>query len=230
MMWDEIIKTLGGSAILVAALAWLARSLLTKLLSKDLEKFKSDLQVSSQQSIEGFKSSLQIEAHRRSIEFSALHSKRAEFVAELYAKLQSLYRGFLGLCLELGRREGRVEKYAENILKDPEPWVLKPGIHLLSPEEEEKAKALQKSTREFLAFYSEQKIYFSPEVCGLIDDFATLTGYMAMMYENVALKNEDGHLFVNPVVKDVWDKAGGKIPMLLVALEKEFRLLLGVLK
>ena len=223
MMWDEILKTLGGMGILVAALT-LSKSLLTLLFSKDLEKFKSDLQVSSQQSIEAFKSSLQIEAHRRHTEFSELHAKRAEFIAELYTKLLSLYRGILDLSRLMGHREYLSE---QNVSKALSKFMAE--MNKLTPEEEEKAKALQQTTRDFFAFYSEKKIYFSPKVCELIEEFWSLTTYMAIMYENVTRKDEDNNLYVNPFVKSIWDKASEKIPKLLEMLEKEFRLLLGVL-
>src|SRR5450759_1775128 len=113
MLWEDILRTLGGMAILVAAMAWLSKSLLMALLSKDLERFKSDLQVSAQKSIESFKASLQLEAQRNAVEYAALHSKRAELIADLYARIVSLYTGILSLSLELGAREVRAEQYTK---------------------------------------------------------------------------------------------------------------------
>jgi hypothetical protein len=229
MLWEDILRTLGGMAILVSALAWLSRSLLTSLLSKDIERFKSDLQVSSQKSVEAFKSSLQLEAQRHAVEYSALHSKRAELIAELYSQIVGLNRGIMGLSRELGAREYRAEEYAKTSAAKPEPWILRPGIHTLSETEEAKATALHQASREFLQFYSGRKIYFSQEVCEMIDSFVTLAGYMGVMYQNVALKDDDGQLFVNPMVLQVWENAGEKIPHLQASLEKEFRALLGVM-
>jgi hypothetical protein len=40
---DTVVVALGGSAVLIGAVAWLARSLVGQLLSKDLERFKSEL-------------------------------------------------------------------------------------------------------------------------------------------------------------------------------------------
>jgi hypothetical protein len=92
MFWEDLLRTLGGMAILVSAIAWLSRSLLTNLLSKDLEKFKSDLQIESQ---------------RHAVEYSALHAKRAELISDLYVQAVNLYAGILGLSRELGAREAR---------------------------------------------------------------------------------------------------------------------------
>lgn len=47
-------------------------------------------------------------------------------------------------------------------------------------------------------------------------------------YQNVALKDEKGNLYVSSEVKKVWDKAIETIPQLLSLLEVEFRDILGV--
>lgn len=91
MLYADILRTLGGMAILVAALAWLSKTLLTAFLSKDLERFKSDLQASSQISIESYKASLQLEAQRHAVTYSALHSKRAELVAVDFTNFNKLF-------------------------------------------------------------------------------------------------------------------------------------------
>lgn len=68
----EIINFLGGSAILISAIAWLVRSLVVHHLNKDVDIFKNNLQHTSK-----------VEAHKLSL----LHEKRAEVVAELYQLL-----------------------------------------------------------------------------------------------------------------------------------------------
>lgn len=228
MFWEDLLRTLGGMAILVAAMAWLSKSLLTNLLSKDLERFKSDLQASSQRSVESFKATLQIESQRRAIEYSALHAKRAELIAELYVRAVGLYTGILSLSRELGAREARAEQYTQHEASDAEPWELKEGIHTLSPDEETKAKALHAAYKDFMAFYGEKKIYFSEDVCKLIESFATLAGYMGVMYQNVAIRDDEEQPYVNPLVLKTWNKTGEQVPKLLATLENEFRSLLGV--
>ena len=228
MIWEDVLRTLGGTAILVAALAWLAKSLLSAFLSKDLERFKSDLQATSQMSIESYTANLQLESQRHQIEYTALHSKRAECVADLYSRVVDLYEQVLGLSRELGAREYRAESYKQFKAPDAEPWEIEPGIHTLSPQEEAKSKRLHQSYKEFMCFYRQKRIYFSPDVCNLIDSFATLAGYMGVMYQNVALRDDDDQPYVNPVVLQSWEKSGEKIPGILSALELEFRTLLGV--
>lgn len=72
IMWSELLLAFGGTALLIAALAWLARSIVLHVLSKDLEKFKH---------------SLQMEAAQFKTTWDLLHAKRAELIAELYGKL-----------------------------------------------------------------------------------------------------------------------------------------------
>jgi len=228
MFWEDILRTLGGMAILVAAMTWLSKSLLTNLLSKDLERFKAELQVSSQRSVESFKTTLQIESQQRAVQYAALHAKRAELISELYSRASGLYRGILGLSRELGAREARAEHYTQNERPAAEPWELKEGIHTLSPDEEVKAKAVHEAYKEFMSFYREKKIYFSEEVCNLIESFATLAGYMGVMYQNVAIRDDENQPYVNPLVLKTWDRTSEQVPKLLTALENEFRSLLGV--
>lgn len=52
MNWNEIIETLGGTAILVAAGAWVLRSLFGHLFSKDLEQFKQNITAKHDQELE----------------------------------------------------------------------------------------------------------------------------------------------------------------------------------
>ena len=50
--WQELIKLFGGAVILIAAVAWLSKSLVTALLSKDIESFKNQLRISSESSLD----------------------------------------------------------------------------------------------------------------------------------------------------------------------------------
>ena len=50
--WQELIKLFGGAIILIAAVAWLFKSLITALLSKDIETFKNQLRFYSESSLD----------------------------------------------------------------------------------------------------------------------------------------------------------------------------------
>jgi len=225
MNWEAIIKTIVSTGFIISAIAWLVRTIIKFLLEKDLVQFKSNLESQSSLSIKRF----ELEAEKKLIEYTSLHSKRASLVAEMYAKIYDLQGAITKLLYEYQYREIR-----ENVNKkrhhkrDPGKIVF--GVHTLTEDEEKVLKELSCSTSDFYIFYGRNKIYFSKTICNLIDRFATLASYMSFNYQNVALKDEHGELYVNPEIKKVWDKAIEVIPELLSLMEQDFRKLLGVIE
>jgi hypothetical protein len=227
--WQALLKTLGETGLIVAGLAWLSKQIILSVFTKDLEKFKADLKSKGDLAIEKFKTEIQLEAQKRMVEYSSLHERRAGLIADLYSRLYQLYNSIQKVLFEYERRQIREDVNR----KDPsfskrQPWEKIPGIHFLDSDEQKQLKELSTLVSEFHNFYSTHKIYFTPQVCNLIDRFAGLAAYLKMNYENVALKDKDGNLYVNPEVKEVWDKAVEAIPLLLLNLEGEFRTILGV--
>lgn len=74
---EIVITSVLGSGVLLGAVAWLVRSLMLHLLSKDLESFKGQLQLA---------------AFEHQVRFSQLHERRASILAELYSKVVQLHR------------------------------------------------------------------------------------------------------------------------------------------
>jgi hypothetical protein len=83
-IWEQLLFLFGGNAMLLAVLGYLFKSLLSQLLTKDIEKFKSQLKADADVSIERLKSTLQMTALEHQVRFSKLHEKRALVVADLY--------------------------------------------------------------------------------------------------------------------------------------------------
>ena len=75
--WETVLTAVGGSAVLIGAVAWLVRSLMLHLLSKDLETFKGQLQLA---------------AFEHQVRFTQLHERRASILAELYSKIVQLHQ------------------------------------------------------------------------------------------------------------------------------------------
>jgi len=73
---EIVITTVLGSGVLIGAVAWLVRSLMLHLLSKDLESFKGQLQLA---------------AFEHQVRFSRLHERRASILADLYSKIVQLH-------------------------------------------------------------------------------------------------------------------------------------------
>ena len=227
--WQALLRSLGETGLIVAGLAWLSKQIISSVFTKDLERFKAELKSNGDLAIEKFKSEIQLEAQKRIIEYSSLHERRAELIADLYSRLYQLYNSIQKVLFEYEHRQIREDVDQ----KDPSfskrhPWEMIPGIHFLDANEEKQLKELSTLISEFYNFYSSHKVYFTPQVCNLIDRFAGLAAYLKMNYENIALKDKDGKLYVNPEIKEVWDKAIEAIPLLLSNLEREFRTILGV--
>jgi len=210
------------STVCIAAIAWFAKGVFSLIFSRDLEKFKSDLNANSEKSIEKFRSNVQLEAQKRVIEYTSLHGKRAHIIADFYARLSDLYG-----CIQRLMGEYQMREMKEEIEKE-HPYIPRSERIGLTVEEQQAIDAVRACNKELFEFYRRNKIYLSLIVCDLTDRFCTLTSYLAMNYHNVTFKDHDGNLYVNPKVKEVWDKAIETIPNLLVQLEIEFRDILGV--
>ncbi len=208
MDWQSIIETIGSTAVIVAAFAWLARAVFQSYLSKDIEKFKYTLR-------------------NQAFEFESLHIKRANIIAELYAKLFELESSFQFLELELFKRQIRVGM-ADIFPNKREPWEIKEGIDTLSNGEDSLVKKISEQSSELSNFYGKNKIYFPASLCAIIEKFTHLISGSASSYSSVALTDEKGEHYVNPEVINAWNKSVPLIPEILKNLENEFRKILGV--
>ena len=85
--WQSVTYGLISQAILLVVLAFLIRSLLSHLLSKDLERFQGQLRDDASRAIESFKANLERQAIEHQIRFQRLHEKRAVVIAALHDKL-----------------------------------------------------------------------------------------------------------------------------------------------
>jgi hypothetical protein len=100
-MWEEILKFLGGSTILLAAVAWVIKTLSKQLLSKDIERFKSELK---------------LETITHQVRFTKLHEQQAEIIRSLYSKIVELDHAAMGLniMVERGSEWGALKKQADD--------------------------------------------------------------------------------------------------------------------
>ena len=88
VLLQELIKYLGSAAIIMAAIAWLIKTLTTHFLRKDAEDYKQQLA----RETESFKSQLEIAAKEHEIRFGKLHEKRAQIIEQLYLLLDETQR------------------------------------------------------------------------------------------------------------------------------------------
>jgi hypothetical protein len=88
--WQEFLQTLGGQAILLAAVGYLIKTLVSSRLEKDAEAFKADLKRNSDMEIERLKNALQMTALEHQVRFSKLHERRAEIIGKLSRLIQEV--------------------------------------------------------------------------------------------------------------------------------------------
>jgi hypothetical protein len=84
---QEILASTAIQAIRLAALAFLARSIILHWLGKDIEGFKTMVRTNAQRIIEEFQAPLAREARDHQVRFESLRHKRAEAIDTLYEKL-----------------------------------------------------------------------------------------------------------------------------------------------
>ena len=88
--WQEVITTIGGEGVLLAAAAWLMKAIVSNRLALDAEKFRTELKADADSEIERLRSALQIAAAERQVRFTKLHEKRAEVLEEMNNRLVDL--------------------------------------------------------------------------------------------------------------------------------------------
>ena len=204
--WQTIALALTGNVLALTALGWLAKSLLSSFLSKDLERHRAMLNSESQIATEKLRHELQMAAQERNIVLSRLHEKRAEAIAKVY--------GLLVEAVRLGA------SYASPIEMNGEP------------EKNEKYTLFANAYNDLIGYFGKNRIYLPTNTCDKIDG---LTEQMksAVIEMNVYMRQESGSLGLEggKAKMDAWVRSWNcfkdQVPIAKSALEKDLRSLLG---
>lgn len=187
-----IVSLGGGAAIVVAAAKWLADVFANRILESDRHKYQEMLAKLSNE--------LEMSRQERHVRFSLLHERRAQVVAEFYARLSRASQPLARL----------VNLFQ---LRDAQP---------LSEKKEEVAKVCGEAA----SYYYENKIWLDPEVCESAD--AVLEEmYKAFVAFDVAHSGDNYDTGLMDLWKLANDKVGMVLPPLMKQLEQQFRSLLG---
>jgi len=207
-MWKAFAAGLGASTILLAAVAWLIRSIVSHFLSKDVATYRVELKAQSDRSLEEFRATLQERATEHQILFSRLHDKRASIIAELYAKLAETIS-------------------ATESFVSPAEWVGE-------PDKKEKYKKAMELIVDFFCYFDRRRIFLEKPLCDRVD--AILDAIRSPAVEFFCYLDEpDFDPTLAKQKRDVWIKAWRAVkkevvPAARQSLEDEFRQLLGATK
>lgn len=204
--WESILVAFGGQAILVAVLAYIAKSLFDKLVIRDTKQFESDLRAKAELAIEHLRNELQLKTIEHEVRFSRLHEKRAEVIAEL----NSL---FVDALWE-----------AESFLS-PMEWNGEPS-------KPEKYGAAMIKLVNLYRYFDKNRIYLPPSLCSSMEDLiAKIRGHVVEFGTYVQLVDSDKDLSVHQDKHKAWHAGWSaireQIPTARESLENEFRELLG---
>ena len=207
--WQDVVTnvltTVGGGGVVLAAAAWLIKAGLTEKLARESEAFKTRLKADADIEIEHLKSSLQIITLEHEVRFSKLHEKRGEVIAELYARMVRLFwntRRFV-LTSESGGQPSQQEEYARSTT----------------------------DIFDFAVFAETNQIYLSDQVYASLDrfiDHVKRAVIKAGVYGRIQCPSEPERRQIEAAFTIAYEAFDKEIPAAKMALEREFRAILGV--
>ena len=202
--WQSILLALGGNAALLLRLGWLARSLGSQLLAKDLERFKASLTSASSEASERLKHELQIVSLEHEVRFSKLHERRAEVIGFLYS-----------LLVEVQWSGQSLVAMAEFVGEPPK---------------QEKYIAAMNKCAEFFREFDKNRIYLPEHVCQQIEEFLRGMRTRVIQFGVYSQANDYAPEHLIKERLDVWVKASDyfdkEVPIARQALEAELRSML----
>jgi hypothetical protein len=127
--WQDLLTSIGttamSGAVIVGAVAWFSKTIVSHGLSRDIESFKSQLKASVDGETERLKNALQMSALEHQVRFSRLHEKRAIVIDEVYQRLVDLQNEYGATVLH--RADG---KETEQKMYDTYVFLQKRRIYL----------------------------------------------------------------------------------------------------
>ena len=205
---EAVLFAFGGTTGLLCILGYLARSLLSQLLAKDLKKFELQLTQASAAAAEELKHRLTLVAHEHHVRFTRLHEKQAQVLEEIYAKLLEFEDASAAMSL------------ADN--NTPEQLVEFP------------LRMAEDAGRELAQYIRKNEIYLPSELSvqlhEIMNRINSLLGDCSFNLLSKMLAN-DGQAEIFPEAKESWASVHSyledKAPEVRKALESDFRKRLG---
>lgn len=199
MNWNDIIKTIGTNAVFLAILGFVARSIFNQLLSRDVEKFKIELQSTNDKELARLRSELERTTFEHQTRFVKLYDKRAEVIGNIYP-----------LIIDA---EARCISLAPTFLDVPEV-----------PEEKLISQAFA-ATRDLGTYFDRNRLYLDTELCSDIDTLLKKLSTSSLMFQASKLKENESNK--ERIWNEGYQEFINEVPKVKSNLEKKFRELLG---
>ncbi len=210
MSWPEFWQIVLMTAVVVAAVAWVAKSLGTTLinrsaeshriaLQRDIAGYRAQLRSASESELAHLRTVLETAVTEQGLHVSVAHGKQAEVIAELFAGLERLH------------------------------LALHHFVALIKPEEadmKELADLAWESYSELQAYYYEHAIWLERDIC---DAMNTVLGIVYDCFVDMTADvDEAGHPRDHEVMKGVLAQVNTEVPRARAELVRKFRAVLGI--
>ena len=217
-MEEQLLKFFGifvtVATLIISAITYLAKRIVEQLLSRDLEKFKSNLQsenekarIQFEKEIESYKADLNL-AYSKQIQ---LYSRKSEIIEELYHKLVDLNFMMLDLTALFRNITGKDEL-------------------AINAEEVERVNKAAEAGNVFFKFYAINKIYFEKDTCLLIEN---LQKQFRQSYSEYLFVQQfgapQGEMNYRMAIQ-ASDRVKEDLPKLMEKIEDDFRNTIGVIE
>lgn len=112
-MIETVIGAIAANAVILAALGFLTRSIIIHFLSKDIEKFKNDLEFKAKIELESYRSKLEKEHIRLQISYGGIFEKQANVFIEIYNHILTFEAKIKRCITPLGKPEIAYQEFIE---------------------------------------------------------------------------------------------------------------------
>jgi hypothetical protein len=155
MDWTDIIKTIGTNAVFLAVVGFVAKSLFNQMLSRDVDKFRIELQATNDKELAKFRSELEKTAFEHQTRFTKLYDKRAEIIGNIYPLILDAE----AKCLSL----------APTFLDIPEEKLISQAFEV---------------TRDLRTYFDRNRLDLDTELCSDIDNLLKNLSTSSLKFQN----------------------------------------------
>jgi hypothetical protein len=208
--WQLVITNIGttlvSATVVVGAVAWVIKTVISDRLARHAEEFKIQVKADADATTEKLRNSLQMTALEHQVRFSKLHEKRAVVIEQVYQKLIEAEKGY-----------GR--------------FVLVDGYETDTQKQQEAARKAQADMYETSLFIEKNRIYLPVEICNALKEFLDIMWNSAIrvsVYGSIKQPNPQTLQERHDVFTKAHQALTKEIPSARAALETEFRKMLGV--